>query len=116
MIALSANRAVAMQAEGKQVVLLTEETTADDIHGMDASVGFVTARGGATSHAAVVARGMGKCYITGAKGIEIDERTHTVRMDGKTFHEGDWITLDGMTGRVFAASCRCVPPLMISRT
>jgi pyruvate,orthophosphate dikinase len=100
-IALSANRAVAMHANGNQVVLLTEETTADDIHGMDASVGFLTARGGATSHAAVVARGMGKCCITGAKGIHIDQRAGTVRVGTQTFREGDWLSLDGSTGRVF---------------
>ena len=71
-LALSANAAVAMHANGDAVILLTEETTADDIHGMDASVGFLTARGGATSHAAVVARGMGKCCITGARDIALD--------------------------------------------
>jgi pyruvate, orthophosphate dikinase len=100
-IALSANHAVSMHAEGDAVVLLTEETTADDIHGMDASVGFLTARGGATSHAAVVARGMGKCCITGAKGIAIDSKAATVQIGTRTFREGDWLSLDGSTGRVF---------------
>ncbi len=100
-IALSANRAVAMRANGAEVVLVTEETTADDIHGMDASVGFLTARGGATSHAAVVARGMGKCCITGAKEIHLDGKAGTVRLGGRTFREGDWLSLDGSTGRVF---------------
>lgn len=100
-IALSANRAVAMHAAGKTVILLTQETTADDIHGMDASVGFLTARGGATSHAAVVARGMGKCCITGAKEIVIDQKSATVRIGKETFSEGDWLSLDGSTGRVF---------------
>jgi pyruvate, orthophosphate dikinase len=101
-IALSANRAVSMHAAGQTVVLLTQETTADDIHGMDASVGFLTARGGATSHAAVVARGMGKCCITGAKNIAIDHAAATVRIGDETFREGDWLSLDGSTGRVFA--------------
>ena len=68
-LALSANAAVRMHAAGETVILLTEETTDDDIHDKDASVGFLTARGGATSHAAVVARGMGKCCITGARDI-----------------------------------------------
>ncbi len=102
MLALSANAAVAMHAEGHAVILLTEETTADDIHGMDASVGFLTARGGATSHAAVVARGMGKCCITGAREISIDASTGIARIGSQNFQQGDWISLDGSTGRVFA--------------
>ncbi len=101
-IALSANRAVSMHADGATVVLLTQETTADDIHGMDASVGFLTARGGATSHAAVVARGMGKCCITGAKAINIDSKAGLVQIGTATLREGDWVSLDGSTGRVFA--------------
>jgi pyruvate,orthophosphate dikinase len=100
-IALSSNHAVNMAQRGEAVILLTEETTANDIHGMAASAGFLTARGGATSHAAVVARGMGKCCITGAKEIAIDEKTGTVRIGEKTFREGDWLSLEGGTGRVF---------------
>jgi pyruvate,orthophosphate dikinase len=101
-IALSANRAVTMHAEGETVILLTQETTAADIHGMHASAGFLTARGGATSHAAVVARGMGKCCITGAKAIAIDAKAGTVQIGAQAFREGDWLSLDGGTGRVFA--------------
>ncbi len=101
-LALSANAAIVMHAEGEAVILLTEETTADDIHGMDASVGFLTARGGATSHAAVVARGMGKCCITGARDTSIDPSTGTARIGEQTFRQGDWLSLDGSTGRVFA--------------
>ena len=101
-LAFSANRAVELKEEGNDVILLTRETTADDIHGMDASVGFLTARGGATSHAAVVARGMGKCCITGAKQIFLDEENGTVQIGTATFREGDWLSLDGSTGRVFA--------------
>jgi pyruvate,orthophosphate dikinase len=101
MIALSANQAVSMAQRGEKVILLTEETTANDIRGMAASVGFLTARGGATSHAAVVARGMGKCCVTGAKAISFDEKAGTVRIGEKTFKEGDWLSLDGSTGRVF---------------
>ena len=104
MLALSANAAVTMHANGSPVILLTEETTADDIHGMDASVGFLTARGGATSHAAVVARGMGKCCITGARDIAIEPGSGRVRIGAKTFKQGDWISLDGSTGRVFAGA------------
>jgi pyruvate,orthophosphate dikinase len=102
MLALSAAAAVAMHATGDPVILLTEETTADDIHGMDASVGFLTARGGATSHAAVVARGMGKCCITGARDISIEAGTGRARIGAQTFSQGDWISLDGSTGRIFA--------------
>ena len=102
MLALSAAAAVAMHATGDPVILLTEETTADDIHGMDASVGFLTARGGATSHAAVVARGMGKCCITGARDIAIESGTGRARIGAQTFRQGDWISLDGGTGRIFA--------------
>ena len=104
MLALSANSAVTMHANGDAVILLTEETTADDIHGMDASVGFLTARGGATSHAAVVARGMGKCCITGARDISIEPGTGRVRIGSRTFSQGDWLSLDGSTGRVFAGA------------
>ncbi len=102
MLALSANAAVTMHANGDAVILLTEETTADDIHGMDAAVGFLTARGGATSHAAVVARGMGKCCITGARDISIESGTGRARIGAQTFRQGDWISLDGSTGRIFA--------------
>ena len=79
---------------------------ADDIHGMDAAVGFLTARGGATSHAAVVARGMGKCCITGASGILVDEAAGVVRVGEHILKEGDWLSLDGSTGRVFLGKLR----------
>jgi len=103
-IALSADEAV--DAAGKHgenpVILATQETTADDIHGMAAAVGFLTAQGGATSHAAVIARGMGKCCITGARGIFVNEAKGTLRIGDTIFHAGDWLSLDGSTGRVFA--------------
>ena len=102
MVALSADRAVAMHEQGHPVILLTHETTAEDIHGMDASVGFLTATGGATSHAAVVARGMGKCCVTGARGICIDAKSGSARIGEQTVHEGDWLSLDGSTGNVYA--------------
>ena len=101
-IALSAISAVSMAQSGEPVVLVTEETSADDIHGMAVSAGFLTARGGATSHAAVVARGMGKCCITGARNMHLDQKAQTVRIGEITFRAGDWITLEGNTGRVFA--------------
>jgi pyruvate,orthophosphate dikinase len=102
-VALSANRAVQLAGKHKEspIILVRQETTADDIHGMDAAVGFLTATGGATSHAAVVARGMGKCCITGASGILVDEAAGVARIGQHTLREGDWLSLDGSTGRVF---------------
>jgi pyruvate,orthophosphate dikinase len=103
-IALSADDAV--EAAGRSgadpVILVTQETAADDIHGMAVAAGFLTAQGGATSHAAVVARGMGKCCITGARAMVVDEVKGELRVGDAVFHAGDWITLDGSTGRVFA--------------
>jgi pyruvate,orthophosphate dikinase len=102
-IALSADGAVAAAANSKDpVILVSEETTADDIHGMAISAGFLTAHGGATSHAAVVARGMGKCCVTGAKAIHVDREKGILRIGSQTFAEGDWLTLEGATGKVYA--------------
>ena len=108
-IALSADRAVALAGKRREnpVILVRQETVADDIHGMEAAAGFLTANGGATSHAAVVARGMGKCCITGAKNLVVNEISKEVRIGGITLHEGDWLSLDGLSGRVFA----CKVPL-----
>lgn len=103
-IALSSEYAVAMASRGDSVILVREETTADDIQGMVAAKGFLTARGGATSHAAVVARGMGKCCITGARDIEIDATNSTARIGKQMFREGDWLALDGSSGRVFSGN------------
>ena len=107
-LALTADRAVELAGKDKQlpVILVRQETNADDIHGMDAAVGFLTAHGGATSHAAVVARGMGKCCITGANGIIADETAGVLRIGGHTLREGDWLSLDGSTGRVFLGQLR----------
>lgn len=100
-IALSADEAVEMAARGEQVILVTQETTANDIHGMAVAAGLLTARGGATSHAAVVARGLGKCCVTGAQGIRPGEKLDSISIGAKHFHSGDWISLDGNTGQVF---------------
>ncbi len=99
-IVLTASEAVTMARLGP-VILVTEETTAEDIHGMAAAEGFLTARGGATSHAAVVARGMGKCCITGAKAISIDHTRGSLTIGGETFHAGDWLSLDGAAGKIY---------------
>lgn len=87
--------------EGKDVVLVRIETSPEDIQGMDKAQGILTSRGGMTSHAAVVARGMGKCCVSGAGTLQIDYAARTMRVDGKVFHEGDWISLNGTTGQVF---------------
>jgi pyruvate,orthophosphate dikinase len=103
-IALSAAAAVAAAAgrDSDPVILVSQETTADDIHGMAAAIGFLTARGGATSHAAVVARGMGKCCITAARDIHVDSDAGVLKIRDLVFREGDWLSLDASTGRVFA--------------
>ena len=99
------------QAEtGKKVILVRTETSPEDIQGMHASQGILTARGGMTSHAAVVARGMGKCCVAGAGEITISEANKTLTVAGKTFNEGDIVTLDGSTGEVFAGALAVIDP------
>ncbi|WP_260706762.1 pyruvate, phosphate dikinase [Edaphobacter flagellatus] len=93
---------MAKQPDHDPLILISHETTAEDIHGMALAAGFLTAHGGATSHAAVVARGMGKCCITGAKEIVIDKAASVLRIGDQTLHKGDWISLDGSTGRIFS--------------
>jgi pyruvate,orthophosphate dikinase len=108
-IALTVDRAVTMAGKNREtpIILVRQETVADDIHGMEASVGFLTAHGGATSHAAVVARGMGKCCITGAHAVIVNEQARTVKIGDLLLREGDWLSLDGLSGQVFA----CKVPL-----
>src|SRR3989440_2178474 len=108
-IVFSADEAVAQAKEGR-VVLVRKETVPDDIHGMEVSVGILTSRGGMTSHAAVVARGMGKCCIVGAESIKIDERKKILIAGSKELHEGDWITLEGSTGKVFEGQVPTMEP------
>jgi len=92
----------AERGQAKQrVILVRKETTPDDIHGMDAAQGILTATGGMTSHAAVVARGMGKPCVSGAGALHVDEHARRMTVEGVTIKEGDWITLDGSAGRVF---------------
>ncbi|MDP2089622.1 MAG: pyruvate, phosphate dikinase [Flavobacteriaceae bacterium] len=86
---------------GKPAILVRTETSADDLKGMHQSVGILTSRGGVTSHAAVVARGMGKCCITGAGALNIDYETNSMHVNGKVYKEGDWISIDGSTGVVY---------------
>ncbi|HEY3676482.1 MAG TPA: pyruvate, phosphate dikinase [Candidatus Tumulicola sp.] len=101
-VVFTADDAVAWQRDGKAVILVRTETTPDDVHGMIAARGVLTAKGGATSHAAVVARGMGKPCVAGCDGLSIDRDARTATLGGQTFAEGDWITIDGSTGNVAA--------------
>ena len=105
-----ADRAVTMAEAGDEVLLVRPETTPDDIHGMYAAVGILTAQGGKTSHAAVVARGMGKPAVTGAAGIVIDMSTRTALAGDIDIAEGDIVTIDGTTGSVYVGDVPLVAP------
>ncbi|MBE9468140.1 MAG: pyruvate, phosphate dikinase [Bacteroidetes bacterium] len=87
--------------KGKDVILVRIETSPEDLKGMNSAQGILTARGGMTSHAAVVARGMGKCCVSGAGSIVVNYKTRTLTTDGQTYKEGDWISLNGSTGEVY---------------
>ncbi len=100
-IVFFADEAEEWAAKGKKTILVRIETSPEDLRGMHAAQGILTARGGMTSHAAVVARGMGKCCVSGAGSIVIDYKNRTVVMNGKTYKEGDWISLNGSTGEVY---------------
>jgi pyruvate,orthophosphate dikinase len=104
--------AEARAAEGEKVVLVRRETSADDIHGMNAAEGVLTALGGTTSHAAVVARGMGKCCITGCGELDLDLENGTARLGDTLLREGDVITLDGSTGLVYPGSVPTREPVL----
>ncbi|MEG2540729.1 MAG: pyruvate, phosphate dikinase [Clostridia bacterium] len=93
----------------KRVVLVRLETSPEDIEGMHYAQGILTVRGGMTSHAAVVARGMGTCCVSGCGDIKIDEEAKVFSLGGKTFHEGDWISLDGSTGNIYGEQIKTVP-------
>jgi len=100
-IVFTAEDAEAWKAAGKKVVLVRLETSPEDITGMKASQGILTVRGGMTSHAAVVARGMGTCCVSGCGDINMDEENKQFTLAGKTFHEGDYISIDGSTGNIY---------------
>jgi pyruvate, orthophosphate dikinase len=101
---------------GETVILVREETTPEDFHGMVAARGILTARGGMTSHAAVVARGMGKCAVVGARDLVIDLEHRRMAVNGIELTEGDWLTLDGASGRVFAGNLPTVPSEVVRVT
>ena len=109
-IVFTAEEAVEMAAAGGKPLLVRKETSPEDIAGMAASVGILTQRGGMTSHAAVVARGMGKCCVAGLGAILLDEAKGTLQLGGKTFARGDMITLNGTTGEVMAGEVPTLPP------
>ena len=94
---------------GERVVLVRLETSPEDIEGMNAAEGILTVRGGMTSHAAVVARGMGTCCVSGCKEIKIDEDAKVFELGGETFHEGDYISLDGSTGKIYKGDIKTAP-------
>jgi pyruvate, orthophosphate dikinase len=95
-------------AKKNPVILVRAETTPEDIHGMEVAVGILTSRGGMTSHAAVVTRGMGKCCVAGAGEVQVNEHAREMRAKGQVFKEGDWISLDGTTGRVIKGKLKTV--------
>ena len=109
-IVFSADDAAAFAAEGKKVILVREETSPEDLAGMVAAEGILTARGGMTSHAAVVARGMGKCCVSGCKEITVDEAKKTLTVAGKVYTEGDFISLNGTDGNVYTEAIRTLAP------
>ncbi|MBR0283133.1 MAG: pyruvate, phosphate dikinase [Oscillibacter sp.] len=100
-IVFTAEDAKAWAARGEQVVLVRLETSPEDIEGMKSAEGVLTVRGGMTSHAAVVARGMGRCCVSGCGAITMDEANKQFTLAGKTYHEGDWLSLDGSTGNIY---------------
>lgn len=100
-VVFSADDAVAWKERGEKVVLVRLETSPEDITGMKAAQGILTVRGGMTSHAAVVARGMGTCCVSGCGDITMDEENKKFTLAGKTYHEGDWISIDGSTGNIY---------------
>ena len=109
-IVFHAEDAVAWHDDNKKVILVRIETSPEDLAGMDSAQGILTARGGMTSHAAVVARGMGKCCISGAGGVKINYKNRMLLMDGKTYKEGDFISLNGSTGEVYDGKIATVEP------
>jgi len=110
-IVFSAEDAVKFYNEGayKDVILVRSETTPEDIAGMEVASGILTSRGGMTSHAAVVTRGMGKCCVAGAGECVVDEAHKELRVKGHTLRQGDWISLDGTTGRVILGRLKTIP-------
>ena len=113
-IYLNADRAVVAAEKGEQVLLVRIETSPEDLRGMIAAEGILTARGGVSSHAALVARQMGKVCVCGAAALEVDYHARTVKVDGQTFKEGDWLSIDGTAGKVFAGRVATAPSEIVA--
>src|SRR6187401_1979104 len=111
---LNAERAVTAAERGEKVLLVRVETSPEDLRGMIAAEGILTARGGVSSHAALVARQMGKVCVCGASAVEVDYSARTVGVQGKTYREGDWMSIDGTAGRVYAGQVKTAPSEIVS--
>ena len=109
-VVFSAEEAEDETKKGKKVILVRMETSPEDIHGMSVAEGILTARGGMTSHAAVVARGMGKCAVTGCSSLEINEKKGEINVSGRTIKRGDVITLNGSNGEVYSGYVQMITP------
>ncbi|MFI5337430.1 MAG: pyruvate, phosphate dikinase, partial [Opitutales bacterium] len=113
-IYLNADRAVIAAEKGDKVLLVRIETSPEDLRGMIAAEGILTARGGVSSHAALVARQMGKVCVCGAAGIDVDYQAKTVKVAGQIFHEGDFLSIDGTAGTVYAGQIKTAPSEIIA--
>jgi pyruvate,orthophosphate dikinase len=113
-IYLNAERAVTAAERGEKVLLVRVETSPEDLRGMIAAEGILTARGGVSSHAALVARQMGKVCICGAAAVEVDYQTRKVTVAGKTYKEGDWLSIDGTAGNVYAGQVKTAPSEIVA--
>ena len=113
-IYLNAERAVAAAEKGEQVLLVRLETSPEDLRGMIAAEGILTARGGVSSHAALVARQMGKVCVCGAAAVEVDYQARTISVDGATYKEGDWLSIDGTIGSVYAGKVKTAPSEIVA--
>ena len=113
-IYLNAERAVTAAEKQEKVLLVRIETSPEDLRGMIAAEGILTARGGVSSHAALVARQMGKVCVCGAAAVEVDYQSRTVRVDGQTFNEGDWMSIDGTAGKVYAGRVKTAPSEIVA--
>jgi pyruvate,orthophosphate dikinase len=109
-VVFDADDAERLGRAGQSVILVRRETSPEDFHGMVTAKAILTARGGMTSHAAVVARGMGKPCVAGAQALHVDEKASRLSVDGRSLGEGDWITVDGSSGKVFAGQAALVAP------
>src|SRR6202040_3100377 len=111
-IVFSSDEAELLKSQGRKVILVRVETSPEDIHGMHAAEGILTTRGGMTSHAAVVARGMGNPCVTGAGALRVDYRAQTMTAGGVTLKKGDMLTIDGATGQVLAGAVPMMAPTL----